>query len=117
MAIFLPGAALWTLITLKMVISPPSIADICGDENAMCCLSCAKAAWFTFIPFLTFLFVLILFLPGFLILRSIARRAAWWQRVYWIPGWTVAGFVTAVLLTIYLATALNIDNGVLWQSG
>ena len=37
LAIFLSGAALWMLLTLRKVISPPSNTDLCGDETAMCC--------------------------------------------------------------------------------
>ena len=120
-AIFLSGAALWTLMTVKMVISPPSYADVCADENAMCCLPCAAAAWFTIVPFVAFLFALIFFLPGFVIVRSIARRVAWWRPAYWIPGWVVTGVIAAVLLAVVFAIddrefiALNIDNGILWR--
>jgi len=40
LAIHLSGAALWMLLTLRMVMSPPSNADLCGDEAAMC--GCAR---------------------------------------------------------------------------
>ena len=33
LVIFLSGAALWMLLTLRMVISPPSNAVLCGDEG------------------------------------------------------------------------------------
>ena len=79
LAILLSGAASWMLLTLRMVISPPSNADFCGDEAAMCCRLCAAVAWFTIVPFVTLLFTLIFFLPGFLIVRSITRRIAWWR--------------------------------------
>ena len=78
-AIFLSGAALWMLFTLRMVISPPSNAVLCGDEAAMCCRLCAAFAWLTIVPFVWFIFALIFFLPGFLIVRSITRRIAWWR--------------------------------------
>jgi hypothetical protein len=89
-AIFLSGAALWMLLTLRMVISPPGNVDLCGDEAAMCCRLCAAFAWFTFAPFVAFFFALMFFLPGFVIVRSIARRVAWWRPVlpcgicYWL---------------------------------
>jgi hypothetical protein len=120
-AIFLPGAALWMLLTLRMVISPPSNADLCGDEAAMCCRFCAAYAWFTIVPFAAFFFALIFFLPGFLIVRSIARGVAWWRPVYWIPGWVVTGVIASVLLAIVFAVtdrksiALIIHNGILWR--
>jgi hypothetical protein len=120
-AIFLSGAALWMLLTLRMVISPPSNVDLCGDEAAMCCRLCAAFAWFTIVPLAAFFFALIFFLPGFLIVRSIARRVAWWRPAYWIPGWVVTGVIAAVLLTIVFAIAdrkfiaINIHNGILSQ--
>jgi hypothetical protein len=120
-AIFLSGAALWMLLTLRMVISPPSNADLCGDEAAMCCRLCAAFAWFTIVPFVAFFFALIFFLPGFLIVRSIARGVAWWQPAYWIPGWVVTGVTASVLLAVVFAMtdrkfiALNIHNGILWR--
>jgi hypothetical protein len=118
-AIFLSGAALWILLTLRMVISPPSNADLCGDEAAMCCRLCAAFAWFTIVPFAGFFSALIFFLPGFVIMRSIARGVAWWRPAYWIPGWVVTGVIAAVLLAVVLAMtdrrfiALNIHNGIL----
>jgi hypothetical protein len=121
LAIFLSGAALWMLLTLRMVISPPSNADLCGDEAAMCCRLCAAVAWFTIVPFVTLLFTLIFFLPGFLIVRSITRRVAWWRPAYWIPGWVVTGVIAAVLLAVVFAMtdrkfiARNIYNGILWR--
>jgi len=121
LAIFLSGAALWMLLTLGMVISPPSNADLCGDEAAMCCRLCAAVAWFTIVPFVTLLFTLIFFLPGFLIVRSITRRVAWWRPAYWIPGWVVTGVIAAVLqIAVVFAIsrkfiALNIHNGILWR--
>lgn len=120
-AILLSGGALWTLMTFKMVISPPSYADVCGDENAMCCLPCAVAAWFTIVPFVAFLFALIFFLPGYVTMRAIARRVARWRPIYWIPGWAVTGVLAAVLLAVGFAIndrefiVLNIDNGILWR--
>jgi len=118
-AIFLAGAVLWMLLTVLMAISPPSKATLCGDEAAMCCWPCAVGAWFTIVPFAGFFFALILFLPGFVITGSIARRVAWWRPAYWIPGWAVTGVVAAVLLSIVFAImdrkfiALNIRNGIL----
>src|SRR5215471_11405949 len=56
LAVFLSGAALWMLLTLRMVMSPPSNADLCGDEAAMCCRLCAAVAWFTIVPFVAFFF-------------------------------------------------------------
>src|SRR5215468_10337138 len=103
LAIFPSGAALWMLLTLKMVITPPSNAALCGDEAAMCCRVCAAFAWLTIVPFVWFIFALIFFLPGFLIVRSITRRVAWWRPAYWIPGWVVTGVIAAVLLTIVFA--------------
>ena len=120
-AIFLSGVALWILFTVTMVISPPSNADLCGDEAAMCCRMCAAFAWFTIVPFAAFFFALIFFLPGFVIMRSIARRVAWWRPACWIPGWVVAGVIAAVLLAVVFAMsdrkiiALNINNGILWR--
>jgi hypothetical protein len=120
-AIFLSGAALWILLSLRMLISPPSNADLCGDEAAMCCRLCALFAWFTIIPFAAFFFALIFFLPGFVTMRSIARRVAWWRPVYWVPGWVVTGVTAAVLLVVVLAVAdrkiiaLNLHNGILWR--
>src|SRR5215831_15676612 len=61
LAIFLSGATLWMLLTLRMVISPPSNADLCGDEAAMCCRLCAAVAWFTIVPFVAFFFCLDIF--------------------------------------------------------
>jgi len=121
-AIFLSGAGLWVLLTLTMVISPPSTADVCGDEAAMCCRLCAAFAWFAIVPFVTFFFALIFFLPGFVIVRSIARSVAWWRPACWIPGWIVAGVVAGALLAIVFAMAdrnfiaLNINNGILWRT-
>src|SRR5215467_6983734 len=121
LAIFLSGAALWMLLTLKMVISPPSNAVLCGDEAAMCCRLCAAFAWLTIVPFVWFIFALIFFLPGFLIVRSIARGVAWWRPAYWIPGWVVTGAIAAVLqIAVVFAMsrkfiALNIHNGILWR--
>jgi len=66
-------------------------------------------------------FTLIIFLPGFLIVRSIARRVAWWRPAYWIPGWVVTGVIAAVLqIAVVFAMsrkfiALNIHNGILWR--
>lgn len=120
-AIFLSAAALWILLTLRMVISPPSNADLCGDEAAMCCRMCAAFAWFTIVPFAVFFFALIFFLPGFVIMRSIARSVAWWRPAYWIPGWVVTGVIAAFLLALVFAITdrkiivLNIHNGILWQ--
>jgi hypothetical protein len=120
-AIFLPGAALWILLTLKMAISPPSNADLCGDEGAMCCRLCAAFAWFTIVPFAAFFSALMFFLPGFVIVRSIARRVVWWRPAYWIPGWVVTGVIAAVLLAVVFAItdrkiiAININNGILWR--
>src|SRR5215510_11873377 len=105
LAIFLSGAALWMLLTLGMVISPPSNADLCGDEAAMCCRVCAAFAWFTIVHFFAFFFALIFFLPGFLIVRSIARGVAWWRPAYWIPGWVVTGVIAAVLAQSALPNA------------
>ena len=121
LAIFLSGAALWMLLTLGMVISPPSNADLCGDEAAMCCRLCAAVAWFTIVPFVAFFFALIFFLPGFLIVRLIARGVAWWRPVYWIPGWVMTGVIASLLLAVIFAIterkfiALNIHNGILWR--
>ena len=121
LAILLSGAASWMLLTLRMVISPPSNADFCGDEAAMCCRLCAAVAWFTIVPFIAFFFALIFLLPGFLIVRSITRRIAWWRPAYWIPGWVVTGVIAAVLqIAVDFAMsrkfiALNIHNGILWR--
>jgi hypothetical protein len=67
---------LLTLLTIRMLISPASYADICGDPAGMCCISCAAVGWFTFVPIFGFLFALILFLPGYLFVSWIARRTA-----------------------------------------
>jgi hypothetical protein len=118
-AIFLSGAVLRMLLTLRILISPPSKADLCGDEAAMCCRLCAAFAWFKILPFAAFFFALIFFLPGFVTVRSIARSVAWWRPAYWIPGWVVTGVVAAVLLAVVFAIthrkiiALNIHNGIL----
>jgi hypothetical protein len=118
-AIFLSGAALWMLLTLRMLISPPSNADLCGDEAAMCCRLCAAFAWFTILPFAALFFALIFFLPGFVTVRSIARSVGWWRPAYWIPGWVVTGVIAAALLAVVFAAtdrkiiALNIHNGIL----
>jgi hypothetical protein len=103
LAIFLSGAALWMLLHLRMMISPPSDADLCGDEAAMCCRLCAAVAWSTIVPFVAFFFTLIFFLPGFLIVRSITRRIAWWRPAYWIPGWVVTNVIAAVHLAVVFA--------------
>jgi hypothetical protein len=64
---------------------------------------------------------LIFFLPGFVIVRSIARRVAWWRSAFWIPGWVMTGVIAAVLLAVVFAMtdrkiiALNINNGILWR--
>lgn len=118
-AIFLSGAGLWGLLTLLMVISPPSNTTLCGDEAAMCCWPCAAFAWFTIVPFLGFLVALILGLPGFLLVSLIARKAGWWRPVYWIPGWVLTGVIAAAILAACAAIAdrkliaLNINNGIL----
>ena len=121
-AIFLSGAALWVLLTLVWLIRPATSADVCDNEpGTMCCWWCDAIAWFTIVPFVLFFFSLIFFLPGFLIVRSIARRAPWWRSVYWIPGWVVAGIIAAVLLELLVAItsrqliANNIHNGIVWQ--
>jgi len=120
--IFLSGTALWVLLTLLWLIRPASDADVCGDEpTAMCCRSCVALAWFTIVPLVSFFFALIFSLPGFLTVRSIARRIAWWRPAYWIPGWVVTGVIAAFLLVVFLAIAdreiiaLNIHNGIVWQ--
>src|ERR1700722_7296065 len=83
-AIFLSGAALWVLLTLVWLIRPATSADVCDNEpGTMCCWWCDAIAWFTIVPFVLFFFSLIFFLPGFLIVRSIARRAPWWRSVFW----------------------------------
>lgn len=125
-AIFLSGAALWVLLTFFWLIRPATSADVCNDGpytglDIMCCWWCAAVAWFTIVPFVSFFFALIFYLPGFLIVRSIARRAAWWRSAYWIPGWVVAGVIAAVLLvaigviTSRQLIANNIHNGIAWQ--
>ena len=119
--IFVSGAGLWVLLTVRMLISPPSVADICGDPAAMCCVWCAAVSWFTFVPMFGFLFALILFLPGYLFVSWIARRAAWWRPIYWIAGWVLTAVIAAVLFYVPLALviadrkiiALNINNGIL----
>jgi hypothetical protein len=117
--IFVSGAGLWVLLTVRMLMSPPSYADICGDPAAMCCVWCAAVGWFTFVPIFGFLFALILFLPGYLLVSWIARRAAWWRPIYWIAGWVVTAVIAAVLFDVALAiadrkiVALNINNGIL----
>ena len=121
LVIFLSGAALWMLLTLGMVISLRSNAALCGDEAAMCCRLCAAFAWLTIVPFVGFIFALIFFLPGFLIVRSIARGVARWRPVYWIPGWVMTGVIASLLLAVVFAMAdrkfiaLNIHNGILWR--
>jgi hypothetical protein len=118
-AIFVSGAGLWTLLTIRMLISPPSYADICGDPAGMCCISCAAIGWFTFVPIFGFLFALILFLPGYLFVSRIARWAASWRPVYWTGGWVVAAVTAAILFDLTLVIAdrniitLNINNGIL----
>jgi hypothetical protein len=117
-AIFVSGAGLWLLVTIGMLISPPSYADICGDPAAMCCVLCAAIGWFTFVPIFGFPFALIMFLPGHLLVAWIAGRAAWWRPGYWIPGWIVTAVIAAVLFYAALAIAdrrfisLNIKNGI-----
>src|SRR5215831_10955745 len=104
LAIFLSGAALWMLLTLGMVISPRSNAALCGDEAAMCCRLCAAFAWLTIVPFVGFILAWLFFLPGFLIVRTIARGVAWWRPVYWIPAWVVTCVIASVLLAVVFAT-------------
>jgi hypothetical protein len=118
-AIFVSGAGLWVLVTVRMLISPPSYVDICSDPAAMCCVWCAAVSWFTFVPMFGFLFALILFLPGYLLVSWIAHRAAWWQPIYWIAGWVITSVIAAVLFDVSLGIAdrkiiaLNINNGIL----
>jgi hypothetical protein len=118
-AIFVSGAGLWTLLSVRMLISPPSYADICGDPAGMCCIPCAAGVWFMFVPTLDFLVALTLLLPGDLLVSWIARRATWWRPVYWIAGWVVTSVIAAVLFDVALAIgdreiiALNINNGIL----
>jgi hypothetical protein len=117
--IFVSGAGLWVLLTVRMLISPPSYADICGDPAAMCCLGCAAAAWLIFVPMFGFPLALILFLPGHLLVSWTARRAAWWRPFFWIAGWVVTAVIAAILFDLALAIAdrkiiaLNINNGIL----
>lgn len=99
--IFLSNAALWVMATLFWLLRPATSADVCDNAvglDIMCCWWCDAFAWFTIVPILSFIFSLILFLPGFLIVRSIARRVTWWRSAYWIPGWVVAGVIAGILL-------------------
>jgi hypothetical protein len=123
-SIFYSGAALWALLTLVWLIRPATSADVCDNEvglDIMCCWWCAAVAWFTIVPFVSFCFSLIFFLPGYLTVHLIARRVPWWRSVYWIPGWVISGVVAAVLFVVLVAIndwkiiALNIHNGILWQ--
>lgn len=117
-AILISGASLWVLITVRMLISPPTYADICGDPAAMCCVLCAAIAWFSYVPMLGFVFALILFLPGHLLVSWIARKVAWWRPVYWIAAWAVTAAIAAVLFQSALTiadrkiVALIINNGI-----
>jgi hypothetical protein len=120
-AIFVTGAGLWLLTTITMFISPPSDAGICGPPGATCCVMCAVYAWFTFVPMFGFLLALILFLPGHLLVSWTARRATWWQPLYWLAGWVVTALIAAVLFSVALwisdrkIIALNISNGILGE--
>jgi hypothetical protein len=119
-AIFVSGAGLWVIITIGMLTNPSSTyADLCGDPPGMCCVGCAVAAWFIFVPVFGFPFALMLFLPGHLFVSWIARKARWWRPLYWIAGWIVTGVIAAALFFVPLVLAdrkiiaLNINNGIL----
>jgi len=86
----------------------------------MCCIPCVYAEWIIGAP-IGFAFLALIFLPGFLLIRELAKRIDGWGRLPWIPGWGFSGLIAALLVEVPALVssreliALNIHNGILAQ--
>ena len=112
MAILCPWAVIWGLYTVSLFIDP---AGVCGDPSAMCCFFLRRLFM---MPAFGFLFAVLLFSPGFLIMTFVAGRSGKWRSFHWVSGWIVTGMSAAIPIGTLLAIAdrhviaLNVKNGI-----
>ena len=115
MAILGPWAAICVLVNVSVLTNP---AGVCGDPSGigMCCFTCAVFGWLFMIPVFGFLFAALLFVPGFLVVASFARRLGKWRPVYWIFGWMFAG-MSAVIPVVILVVMTDRKFSALSEMG
>jgi hypothetical protein len=58
-----------------------------------------------FLYLITYVFILALFAPAFLLVKLIRRRIQPWRPVYWVIAWTAVGAVSSIPFALFMAVS------------